>query len=285
MRPAVINLLSIIVFIFFTGFEAVSGQIIKTDVTVKLEKLYQEKRAELQGFDRNIKHYIESQRWTDGQIPFEINLKIEIVIDRVRPSFEDVYSAQMFVASQSTGYKKMDREWRYAYQNNQPLIFDQNIFNSFTSLFDYYIYIIIGELLDRYNLYGGEEYFVKSLEIARMGQADKYNRWWDRREEYVLNYLRESHKLFREMTFAYDAAMYWYVDNNEEETKFAAGTVIELLENVADNPIEKDFLKDFFSSEYSNLAALFSADTSQYSILLKIDTNHTEYYKNFLLKK
>lgn len=285
MKPSVIKFLSIIFFILLTGFAPVSGQIIKTSVVVKLEKLPQEKRIELQGFYRNIKQYVESQRWTDGQIPFEIALNIEIVIDRVRPSFEDVYSAQMFIASQSTGYKKVDKEWNYAYQNNQALIFDPNIFNSFTSLFDYYVYIIIGELLDRYDLYGGEEYFMKSLEIARLGQADKYNRWWDRREEYVLNYLRESHKPFREMTFAYDAAMYWFADKNEEETKLAGGAAIELLEDVANKPDEKDFLKNFFSSEYANLAALFSADTSHYSILIKFDTDHTEFYKNFLLKK
>jgi len=118
-----------------------------------------------------------------------------------------------------------------------------------------------------------------------MGQADKYNRWWDRREEYVLNYLQESHKPFREMTFAYDAALYWLEEKNEEETKLAAGEAIKLLEDIGDNPNEKEFMKNFFSVEYSNLAELFSADTSQYSILIKYDTDHTEFYKSFLLKK
>jgi len=239
----------------------------------------------LQRIDTEIKNYIESQRWTDGQIPFEINLNIEIVIDRVRPSFEDVYSAQMFIGSQSTGYKKVDKEWRYAYQNNQTLIFSPDIFNSFTSLFDYYIYIVIGELYDRYSQFGGDKYFMKSLDISRMGQADKYNRWWDRREEYVLNYLSESHKPFREMTFAFDAAMYWLADKNEDETKLAAGEAIRLLEEIGEKQSEKEFLKNFFSSEYSNLATLFSADTSHYSTLMKFDTDHTEFYKYFLIKK
>lgn len=275
---------SVLAIIFAAGIPPLAGQSVKTNVTLKLERLNQEKRFELQGFDANIKHYIESQRWTDGRIPFELELEIEIVIDRIQPSFEEVFYGQMFIASKTTGYKKVDKEWRFAYRVNQPLIFDPNLFDSFTSLFDYYIFIIIGELLDRFDRFGGEQYFNQAYAISQLGQSDRYNRWWDRREQYVLDYLHESHLPFREMTQAFDAARYWLLDNNEEERKLAANAAFELLKKVARDPDEKDFMKDFFSREYTRLAAVYISDSLQYSTIMEIDSDHTDFYKNFRAK-
>lgn len=270
--------LSMIIF----NLQPVFGQKIKANVSIKLEKLYQEKRMELQDFDRNIQQYIESNRWSDGKIPFEINLNIEMVIDRIQPSFEDVYSARLFISSATTRFYKVDKEWRFPYRINQMLLFEPNIFEGLTGLIDYYIYIIIGEYLDGKEKFGGELYFNRAYEIAKLGQMDRYNRWWEKRADFIRRYLTESHKPFREMTSTLNAALFWHKEKDDKEKKAAADTTMVLLEKVVKEPFEGDFIKDFFAREHQNLAVIFASDTTQYKLLIELDPEHKEFYSNYI---
>jgi len=280
-----LQLFAIFLSIFILNLQPVFGQKIKANVSIKLEKLYQEKRMELRDFDRSIQSYIESNKWSDGKIPFEIMVNIEMVIDRIQPSFEDVYSARLFISSATTRFYKVDKEWRFPYRINQMLLFEPNIFEGLTGLIDYYIYIIIGEYLDRKEKFGGELYFNRAYEIAKLGQMDRYPRWWEKRAEFVWRYLKESHKPFREMTSIFDAALYWHKEKDDKEKKAAADDTMELLKKVVKEPSERDFIKDFFAREHANLAAIFASDTTQYKLLIELDPDHKEFYLNYIKNK
>ena len=277
-----LQLFAIFLSIFILDLQPVSGQKVQANVSIKLEKLYQEKRMELRDFGRYIQEYIESNRWGDGDIPFEINVNIEMVIDRIQPSFEDVYSARLFISSSTTRFIKVDKEWQFPYRINQVLIFEPNIFEGLTGLIDYYIYIIIGEYLDRMERFMGESYFNKAYEIAKLGQVDRYSRWWEKRVEFVRRYLLESHKPFREMTYTFDSALYWHEEKNIKEEKAAADTTMALLKKVVKDFTEEEFLKDFFAREYTNLATIFASDTTQYKLLIEFDPEHKEFYLNYI---
>ena len=279
-----LRLFTIFLSIFILNLQPVFGQKIRANVTVKLERLSQEKRIELQDFDRNIQRYIESNKWSDEKIPFEIDVNIEMVIDRILPSsFEDVYSARLIISSPT--FYKVDKEWRFPYRVNQVLLFAPNIFEGLTGLIDYYIYIIIGEYLDRKEKFGGELYFNQAYEISKLGQMDRYNRWWEKRAEFIRRYLAESHKPFREMTWTFDAALYWNKEKNDKEKKTAADSTMAFLKNVVKDPLEEDFIKDFFAREYTNLAAIFASDASQYKLLIEFDPDHKDFYLNYIKNK
>jgi hypothetical protein len=262
----------------------VNAQNFTASVSINAEKLYSDKRQDLSGLDRSIKYYIESNRWSDGKIPFKIDVIVQIIIERIQPSFEDVYLARLYMVSTAAGFTKVDKEWQFPYRLNQPLIFGSNPFNGFTGLIDYYLYIIIGEFLDRAAYLGGEDSYKTALNITRLGQADRYNRWWDKREDFVQQYLRNSHKKFREMMFIYKTARYWQTQKNSTALKSAADSTFSILKQVSDITEDQEFLADFFKIEYANLASIFAKDTVQYNMLIKLDSEHSEFYKNFIKK-
>jgi len=277
-------MISTICLFLFPFVYPVNAQNFTASVSINVEKLYSDKRQDLSGLDRSIKNYIESNRWSNGKIPFKIDVIVQIIIERIQPSFEDVYSARLYMVSTAAGFTKVDKEWQFPYRLNQPLIFGSNPFNGFTGLIDYYLYIIIGEFLDRAAYLGGEDSYKTALNIARIGQADRYNHWWDKREDFVQQYLRNSHKKFREMMFIYNTARYLQTQKNSTALKSAADSTFSLLKQVSDITEDQEFLADFFKIEYANLASIFAKDTVQYNMLIKLDPDHSEFYKNFIKK-
>ncbi len=254
------------------------GQRIKADVTVNLEQLVPEQQFELQNVHNIIKQYFEFSSWPEGKYDYEISLKIQIVIDRMQSSFEDVYHGRLFIASDETGFKEVDRRWRFPYQQNQPLSLNLNLFDGLTGLLNFYTLIVIGEYMDRLEHFAGDSFFRQARNIALFGRADRYNFWWDKREEFIAGYLNESHKVFRAMTAFYDAALYWKSVNNEEEKLYAMQEAIKLLEETAKIPAEEKFLKNFFDKEYSQLSALFATNSNILDILAKLDPNRQNTY-------
>ena len=275
---------SAIMILLITGVSAYA-QNINVVVSINTEQLYLDKQRALQGLDRDIKQYIEANRWSDGKVPFSIDVSIKIIIEKIQPSFEDVYSAQMNVASKAAGFSEVDKRWQFPYRINQPLIFNPNSFDGLTGLLNYYMYIIIGTYLDRVSCFGGEDSFSKALIISHLGQADRYSYWWDKREEYVQQYLRDSHKKFRELMYLYNTARYWQSKKNIVEQKSASDSTLTLLSMVSKIQDEEEFIQNFFKMEYANAASLFAPDTSQYNVLMRLDPDHKDFYQNYIKKK
>ncbi len=263
-------------------FSTVNAQYVKANVTVKLEKLHQDLRLDMQNFHAEVREYIETNEWSDDKSAFdEITVTITIVIDNVSSSFENVYSARFHIFS-TTGFQEGDKEWRFPYRRNQIMLFDPNIFDSLTGLIDFYIYILIGEELDRYEQYGGEMYFNKALLIAQLGKSDRYNRWWEKRETYIRRYLAESHRPYRDMSSWFYAAHYWTLENDYDESELAAEETLKLLKIIAANTFEQEFKVNFFRRNYKNIALVFSPFENMYSEIIKIDPERKDFYENFI---
>ena len=267
--------------IFLAPAPHVYGQKIQAEVSVNLDQLYQDKQFLLQGFQNTIKQYFEFSTWPEGKYPYEISVKIQIVIDRVQSSFEDIHHARLFIASNATGFKAVDRRWRFPFKHNQTLIFNPMFYEPLTGLLNFYTFISIGEYLDRLEPFAGETFFKKAFELSLFGQSDRYSFWWDQREELIRTYLKDSHKTFRAMTAAYDAALYWQADNNEEEKLIAANETIKMLEEAAKDTDERKFMNNFFEREYSKLAALLIHEESHLKTLARIDPVRQEFYLNY----
>lgn len=256
------------------------AQYIKANARVQMEKLSQEQRFELRDFDKLIKEYIESNQWGERDAFDEFNVDITIGINNVRSSFEDVYSA-LFLMKTSNGYQAADKEWQFPYMNNQILRFDPNIFDALTGLIDFYIYIAIGEEIDKYESLGGLDYFNKAFQISLYGKGDKYSKWWDRREKIIDAYLDESHKPFRNMTSWLYAANYWLIENNPDEAKVAAEEAMKLLKEVIQIPSERNFYTNFFKKKYMYLANIYSPFDDLYKDLMELNPENKEFYLNF----
>ena len=84
------------------------------------------------------------------------------------------------------------------------------------------------------------------------------------------------------MTAAYDAALYWAAEKEETERKLAADATMAMLQKIAEDTSEREFLLDFFDREFTKLAPLYASDAAQYQVLMKLDPSHQEFYKTFI---
>jgi len=284
MRKSILFSVYVYTLLLLPLSQAAHAQYIKASVSVNVDKLHQDQQIKLQNFAGVVQQYIESNLWSQDKNAFgDIAVSITIVIDNVRSSFEDVYSARFFIVS-TTGFQDADKEWRFPYMQNQSLLFDPNLFDGLTGLIDFYIYILIGEEVDKYEPYAGTPYFNKALQICQLGKSDRYNRWWDKREQLIRKYLRESHKPFRNMTSWYYAAHYWTLEDNREEAKNAADEVMKLLKEITNTPEEREFLLNFFKKEHQNLALVFFPYQTLFNELITLDPERKEFYLNYRKK-
>lgn len=253
------------------------SQNIRAEVKINTEKLSQDKRHELQNFDQIIKRYLENGDWMSGIEPFDLKLNVQILFERFNSSYEESYSAKMYIFS-NTGFVEVAKSWDFPYQRNQQLAYNPNIYDGLTGLFNFYINIIIGEQLDRYETFAGQNYFIKALNIAQYGKADRYNKYWNRRETFLRKYLTESHKNYRAFTAAYYAATYYDYENNAKEARTAAADCVDLLKKAYADPNEKEFLLNFFRKEAKTIGGIFKKWSKDYEVLFEIDPEHKDLY-------
>ncbi|MCP4726108.1 MAG: DUF4835 family protein [bacterium] len=263
--------------------QAALGQNIKANVTVKLERLPHEKRIELQSFNDTIKNYLESTSWSDTRLPFDIEINVQILLERFTITYEDVYHARFFINS-STGYQESDKFWQFPYRKNQPLMHNVHLFDGLTGLIDFYMFIALGEEFDKFSPLGGDDFFRKALTVAQYGKSDIYNKYWNYREDSINKYLRESHKPFRAMTASTYAAVFYHLENNTEQAALFAKEVMKNLKEISKDYDEAEFLIDFFKREYRNLAPVILNYTEEYDILMNLDPEHKEFYRTVTKK-
>jgi len=274
----ILTVLSLI--ILFAGFSSAQQFTVNIEQTVK--KLPPEKWIELNDLPDKIQRYIDNHQWTDGDIPFNIELNIQILFENVRSTYEEIYTARISLLT-STGFKHSDIRWSFHYLRSDNLQHN-NIFEPLTGLLDFYLNIIIGEELDRYSEMGGTKYFNNALDIALQGKLARapYATWWDRRERFVGEYFKESHRIFRELKFFFYVADYYYDENNKDEVINAIGLIIENLQKLLKIRDEEENVKRFFSMNHKRLAEIFSMQKEKINYLIEIDPDHKTIYEQFL---
>ncbi|MFC1564114.1 DUF4835 family protein [candidate division KSB1 bacterium] len=275
--------ISAVIILSLFSFQTAFGQNIKAEVVVKLEQLPHEKRIELQNFSEIIKQYLETTRWNDQKLPFDIELNVQILLERFAVTYEDTYFARFFINS-STGYQESDKYWQFPYRKNQPLMHNLHLFNGLTGLLDFYMFIILGEEFDKFSQFGGGDFFRKAHTVAQYGKSDMYNKYWNYRENIIQKYLRESHKPFRELTAAFYAANYWHFEKNKEQASAAAEETMKYLKQLAGNYEENEFLIDFYKRNHRILAPVIRTYTTEYEKLMELDPAHKEFYRNLVKK-
>lgn len=275
--------LTVVLLIIVLAVQPTVAQNVKATITVKLERLPHEKRIELQNFGDIIKNYIESTGWSDTKLPFDVEVNVQIMMERFVITYEDTYHARFFINS-STGYQESDKFWQFPYRKNQPLMHNVHIFDGLTGLIDFYMFIILGEEFDKFSTFGGESFFRKALTVAQYGKSDIYNKYWNYREDIVNKYLRESHKPFRMLNAATYAAVFYYLENNKEQTKIFANEILKYLKQVSKDYDENLFLIDYFKREHRKIAPVILNFTEEYGYLMEIDPAHKDFYRTLTKK-
>ncbi len=133
-----------------------------------------------------ITEYFNTRKWTNAQ--FAVNEKIEcrfyltvseysdekfvgdIQVQLSRPVYNSTYTTTLL------NFK--DTKVEFTYQENESLIFNENMMESnLTAILNFYAYLFLALDFDSFSLYGGQEYFDKAATVVQMAQSSGETGW------------------------------------------------------------------------------------------------------------
>ena len=259
------------VLFFIIAFAPLSAQELNCKVTINSDQVSQTNQQVFKTLERSLNDFVNKNKWSNRVYKenervnaqmfiiiteYESNrFKGNIQIQSSRPVFNTSYETPVF------NYK--DNQFNFEYIEFQPLIFNENIFESnLVSVISYYVYVILGLDADTFSLEGGNDYFSVAQKIVTQAQSSNSAGWSqssDRsRFELVDNLMSNTYREYR-------VAMYNYhrkgidilADNNSTGKQVIAGTM-KLFETMINRRPNAFLIQTFFDAKSDEIQNVFS---------------------------
>jgi len=254
------------------------GFSINGEVKIVDDQLLEAEKMEINDLKGKLEKYFQSALYSNDDIIIDYRLELNLKPKMIKNSFSVIM--QLYDDNHRIQY--MDKKINIYYDKYEILMFNEYQFHSMTSIFDFYFYMMIGEIADTKKKLGGDEYFRKAKKIADDGmmQSDYYG--WDRRSRRIDLFLSPEMVPFRKAKSNIHSGFIAAKNGDMEVSRqnFLAG--LELIKKTLLDVREKDEVYDYLNRVYFDMSNLFKDSDNMEVIdtLMVIDTLHTEYYKN-----
>lgn len=161
--------------------------------------------------------FINNKNWTSHVYTAEERIECSFLLNISKQHSTDDFEGSLQITSSrpvySSGYSSpilniKDNKVRFRYAEGETLEFSESSHNELTSLFVYYVYIVLGFDYDSFSPLGGTEYFEKAEKIVSNAQSSKYTGWKafeSRKNRYwfVENLLNTTYEPIRTYSYTY----------------------------------------------------------------------------------
>jgi hypothetical protein len=224
------------------------AQELKCNVQVTSQKVQGTNKKVYQTLQTALYEFMNNRVWTSHKFAvserIECNIFINITdqpsadefvgtiqIQSRRPVFNSSYNTVMF--------NYLDQNFNFQYVEFQPMEFNENSYQSITSVMAYYAYIILGLDYDSFSLDGGNEFYNKADKIVSNAQnsqdkgwkpfeaKNNKNRYW-----LVKNILDERYEPVREFIYKYHRLGLDMMDAKPNEGRSEIAEDLLLLQKV-----------------------------------------------------
>jgi hypothetical protein len=180
-----------------------------------------------------------------------------IQIQSSRPVFNTSYESTVF------NYK--DNQFNFQYIEFQPLVFNENVFESnLVAVVAYYAYIILGLDADTFALEGGTNQFRKAQQITMQAQGSNFAGWNQStsdnrtRFDFISDILSNTYKEYRIAMYNYHRkGLDILGDNNSTGKQVIAGT-INLFQIMVNRRPNAFLVQTFFDAKAEEIRNIFS---------------------------
>lgn len=247
------------------------AQELNCTLTVNSDQVSQTNQQIFKTLERSLNDFVNKSKWTNRiykeneRINAQLFITIteyesnrfsgNIQIQSSRPVFNTSYESPIF------NYK--DNQFNFEYIEFQPLIFNENVFESnLVSVIAYYAYIILGLDADTFSLEGGTEHFRTAQKIVTQAQGSNSAGWSqssDRgRFELVDNLLSNTYREYRIAMYNYHRKGLDVIgDNNSMGKQVIAGTM-KLFETMTKRRPNAFLITTFFDAKSEEIQNIFS---------------------------
>ncbi len=292
---------SIIILIFFIFLLKANAQQqdLNVEVIVDAQQLSSEAQERLSNFKQRVQDYLNKNKYHAEKVP-PINVQMQFSFSGVN-NVTLYYDAKLFIASQreiynpfktgpnkySVAFRFLDERCEFYYNDNMPFIKNDQRFDPFLSLLDYYAYLIVGYDEDSYFPKGGNKYFQKAIDICN--KVTTNIKGWNEtgggskpsRLQLVQELLNVRYDNFRTGFFEY---MWTGLDSIAIKKVNAFINILDALEvisNVKKKEVKAYNIDIFFDSKANEIAETFLdfGDRSIYDKLSRFDPAHQTIYE------
>ena len=263
------NLFTVLILVI--TFVSLRAQELNCTVTINSDQVSQTNQQIFKTLERSLSDFVNKNKWTNRVYKENerVNAQMFITItdyesDRFSGNIQIQSSRPVYNTSyESPVFNYKDNQLNFQYIEFQPLVFNENVFESnLIAVVAYYVYVILGLDADTFSLEGGTEFYRKAQSIVTQAQGSNYSGWTqttDRsRFELVDNLLSNTYKEYRVAMYNYHRkGLDILADNNSTGKQIIAGTM-KLFETMINRRPNAFLIQTFFDAKSEEIQNIFS---------------------------
>ncbi len=264
----------IISFILFTLLATtLYAQELNCKVTVNSSKIESADTDLFQTLEQSVTEYMNDRKWSNAQIA--VNERIDCTIYITVNSVEDTrYNCDIQIQASRPVYNSnyttttlnfKDTECSFTYQEYEPLIYNENMFeNNLTCILNFYAYLILGIDFDTFAPNGGELFFRQAEKFVMMGQGSQEAGWEAfgsnrNRAAILAGFTEERTAPFRELIYLYHLKGFDEMSVSVDKgRKVVTETIKNQLKTIYEDNSMSVLLSIFRDSKLDELVNLYS---------------------------
>jgi len=247
------------------------AQELNCTLTVNSDQVSQTNQQIFRTLERSLNDFVNKNKWTNRiyQENERVNCQMFITITKYESNrFEGNIQIQSTRPVYNTSYESpvfnyKDDEFNFEYIEFQPLVFNENVFESnLIGVISYYAYMILGLDADTFALEGGTDAFRKAQQITTRAQGSNFSGWDQKnnrnRFELVDNILSNTYREYRIAMYNYHRkGLDVLGDNNSTGKQVIAGTM-KLFETMMQRRPNAFLIQTFFDAKADEIQNIFS---------------------------
>ena len=263
------NLLLLLFFVInFNTF----SQELNCQVIINSDLVDQTNQKIFKTLEVSLREFVNSNSWTDTDFLSNERITCSFILNLTNYN-ADLFEGTLQILSQRPIFMSdydspiinfLDKEIKFKYEEYQPLFYNSEAFESnLTSIFSFYIYLILGLDADTYSLFGGQTYIEQAQKIVNLSQQG--GKGWNQNESnrnrfWLIDAIgSNSYKEYRQALYNYHRkGMDFLTDDplNAKKEVMLSFTLLEKLYVRRPNALP---LQIFFDAKSQEIVDIFSS--------------------------
>ena len=261
----------LLVLIFSAISSVLGAQELNCTVTVNSDQLPQGDLPIFKTLERSLNDFVNKSKWSNRiyKESERVNAQMFITITKYESNrFEGTIQIQSSRPVYNTSYETSvfnykDNDLTFEYIEFQPLVFNENVYDSnLVGVIAYYVNIILGMDADTFSLEGGTEHYRMAQQITTQAQGTNYKGWdaTENRSRFVLidDLMSNTYREYRVAMYNYHRkGLDILGDNNSTGKQVIAGTM-KLFETMQKRRPNAFLIQTFFDAKSDEIQNIFS---------------------------
>jgi hypothetical protein len=259
------RLLGILTILFLTVLPDNSAMSQKINATVKVirDKLQGRNLDLFEGFEQKILTYINQYDWSKSEDNTPMNVDFQIVLDKVTDEGGGKRVSASIYCSNGKELQFLDNSCTFFLQKGYSFYHDDNQIHSLLGIFDFYIYIILGDEMDTWGKFSGTAFFQKAQSLAvQASTMIAYGGWKERIERADL-FLDSRYQDYRIMKDYYYEAWSNFKNGEVVTARSNMTKAIELMETIINQVYTKNHTERFIQIHYIDICKVFESSQNK----------------------